>query len=102
MKSVNSGMMWQVFLDATLRVSRSNVPLLHETIPIIDILTTALEDTADDKTKLIVVRAAAKRGLCVLNKYYSKTDESIMHRCAMSKYILLCSCLRPLNTNEHS
>ena len=75
----------QIFLDATLRVSRSNVPLLHEIIPVIGILTTALEDTAEDGTKLMVVRAAAKRGLVVLNKYYSKTDESIMHRCAMSE-----------------
>ena len=61
------------------------------TIPVIDIVTTALEDTRDDITKLAVVRIAAKRGLRVLNKYYSKTDESIMHCCAISKPLTFAS-----------
>ena len=68
-------------------MSQSNVPLLHETIPVIDILTTHLTNTVIDKEKkgiLRPIRVAAARGLAVLNKYYSATDESIMYRIAMS------------------
>lgn len=35
-----------------------------------------------------VVRAAALAGLGILDKYYAKTDESIMYRVAMSMSIL--------------
>lgn len=73
----------QNFLECTKRVSQSDTPLLHEVIPYIDKLTTLLENTIADKSVLAVVRVAAARGLSVMNKYYSCTDESIMYRCAM-------------------
>jgi hypothetical protein len=78
--------MSQPFLDATLRLSKNKIPLLHEVIPIIDILTDRLEDVSSDAKYLPSVRAGAAKGLAVLNKYYSKTDESVMYRCAMSTY----------------
>lgn len=36
----------------------------------------------------VLVRAAAARGRKMLDKYYSKTDDSIMYRLAMSKLVL--------------
>jgi hypothetical protein len=74
------------FLEATLRLSQKKVPLLHKVIPVIDILTERLEDISRNREYLASVRTGAAKGLAVLNKYYAKTDESIMYRCAMSTY----------------
>ncbi len=63
------------------------MPLLHQVIPVIDMLTGALEDVIESKQTAAMVRVAAARGLEVLNKYYSKTDDSVMYRVAMSEYI---------------
>lgn len=56
-------------------------------IPLIDALTAHLEKAIKNTALLRTVRNAAVRGRAVLNKYYSRTDDSIMYRCAMSKYI---------------
>ena len=74
----------QMFLQATERISRSNHPLLHEVIPLIDMLYDRLKIARDNSEHHAVVRAAAARGIVMLNKYYSATDESIMYRAAMS------------------
>ncbi|KAI0309770.1 hypothetical protein OF83DRAFT_1071514 [Amylostereum chailletii] len=74
----------QRFLLATKHTEQMGKPLLFQVIPAIDSLTSRLEDTASDCTLNIIVRAAALLGVKVLNKYYSKTDESIMPRMAMS------------------
>ncbi len=79
----------QIFLLATKRISKTDVPLLHQVIPIIDLLTTNLTDTIANEDIEPVVRTAAARGLAVLNKYYSATDDSIMYRVAMREFILL-------------
>ncbi|THH18573.1 hypothetical protein EUX98_g8934, partial [Antrodiella citrinella] len=71
------------FLLATKRISESDTPLLHNVIPIIDVLTERLQATINNITLTPSVRLAAKRGLKVLNKYYSVTDESVMYRIAM-------------------
>jgi hypothetical protein len=73
----------QVFLQATKKISQSEVPLLHEVVPIFDIITRTLDDYVDDQSKFPAVRAAARRGLVMLNKYYALTDDSIMYRVAM-------------------
>ena len=65
-------------------MSEKKIPLLHEVIPVIDLLTKRLEDVSSDAKYIPSVRARAAKGLVVLNKYYSKTDESVMYRCAMS------------------
>jgi hypothetical protein len=75
----------QVFLQATKKISQSETPLLHEVIPICDVITRALDDYIDDKSKFPAVRAAARRGLVMLNKYYALTDDSVMYRVAMCK-----------------
>jgi hypothetical protein len=67
------------------------IPLLHQVIPVIDILTRHLEDTSSNSKYLPTICAGAAKGLVVLNKYYSKTNESIMYRCAMS---IFCYCFR--------
>ena len=69
---------------ATNEISKNKIPLIHQVIPIFDIITTALEDTIDNDTLPLVVRHAALRGFFMLNKYYSLTDESIVYRVAMS------------------
>ena len=75
-----------IFLEATKKISQTNTPLLHEVIPIFDILTQALDDFIDDENKLPAVRAAARRGRAMLNKYYGITDGSIMYRIAMCMF----------------
>jgi len=76
----------QPFLTATLWLSQKKTPLLHEVIPVIDLLTNRLEDVSTDAKYLPSIRAGAAKGLAVLNKYYSKTDESVMYRCTMSMF----------------
>ncbi len=49
-----------------------------------DILTHKINDAIQDESLHIAVRAAAARGRVILDKYYSKTDQSIMYRMAMS------------------
>lgn len=72
-------------------MSQSNRPLLHEVIPVIDKLYSMLKKASKNTDLDPVVRAAARRGRVMLNKYYSATDDSIMYRAAMSK---CAACLR--------
>ncbi|KAJ7049637.1 hypothetical protein C8F01DRAFT_1001859, partial [Mycena amicta] len=92
------------FKDATLRLSTNKHPRLFEVIPIIDILNQHLESVAKQTRSPVFVhektpkpaKPAPKQramfdivcigtltGLGILDKYYSKTDESIMYRVAM-------------------
>lgn len=50
-----------------------------------DALSSELDTFRDDKSRHPAVRIAAARGLAVMNKYYSLTDESAIFRVAMSK-----------------
>jgi hypothetical protein len=59
--------------------------MVHEVIPLIDNLTTFVELCAENDSLHCVVRATAARGVSILDKYYSKTDDSIMYRLAMSE-----------------
>ena len=54
-------------------------------IPYMDRLTDALDDWRDETSHPSVVRMAAKRGRIVLDKYYGKSDDSIIFRIAMSE-----------------
>nr|GAT45036.1 predicted protein [Mycena chlorophos] len=100
------------FKDATMRVSSNKHPRIFEVIPLIDILNEHLEDVAkqehadvfvheqdpkaakDPKMKsknakpkqrptFVSVRVSAVRALGVVDKYYSKTDDSIMYRAGL-------------------
>jgi hypothetical protein len=73
----------QPFADATLLIEQMGRPLVHAVIPLIDKLTELLEDTGNDPKKPPIVRAAALAGYKHMNKYYAKTDESIVYRLAM-------------------
>ena len=83
----------KVFLLATKKISKSKIPLIHQVIPIFDIITTTLEDNIDKHTLPPVVRHAALRGYLMLNKYYSLTDESVVYRIAMSALFIYFSVL---------
>lgn len=75
----------KVFLFATNKVSHSKNPLVHDVIPIFDIISRALDDHVGDVTLPPVVRVAAARGRTMLNKYYGLSDDSIVFRIAMHK-----------------
>ncbi|KAJ3738528.1 hypothetical protein EV360DRAFT_21004, partial [Lentinula raphanica] len=64
--------------DATTRISSSKYPMLHEVIPIIDVLNKKLEEAVANNALPLVVRRGVQRAIMVLDKYYSRTDESIM------------------------
>ena len=70
-------------------MSKSSRALVHEVIPVIDILTQHLDKFSDNLVLHPSVRAAAARGRIVLNKYYSRTDESMVYRIAMGTYLIL-------------
>ncbi|KAJ3816600.1 hypothetical protein F5880DRAFT_1457244, partial [Lentinula raphanica] len=67
----------------TTRISSSKYPMLHEVIPIIDVLNKRLEEAVANTALPLVVRRGVQRAIMVLDKYYSKTDESIMWKTAM-------------------
>ncbi|KAI0702202.1 hypothetical protein C8Q76DRAFT_633292, partial [Earliella scabrosa] len=69
-----------VFLEATKRMLQSNRPLIHECIQVMDILEGVLKKKSGDFTLKKPVRAAAELGCGVVNKYYAKSDDSIMYR----------------------
>ena len=64
-------------------MSTSTRSLLHEVIPYIDVLTEHLDAFATNTQYHPTVRAAARRGRLLMDKYYSRTDESIVYRDAM-------------------
>ncbi|SJL16081.1 uncharacterized protein ARMOST_19597 [Armillaria ostoyae] len=68
---------------ASERISSSGVPLLHEVIPLFDLLISKFEDIIIDTDLFPGVRAATIHGHAVLCKYYSKTDDSYMYRMSM-------------------
>lgn len=78
------------------------MPLLHEVIPIIDVLTGKLASTIVNEDGLQrIVRIAAMRGLDVINKYYSKTDNSIMYRMALRTFHVFFDLFMYLLTSFH-
>lgn len=84
-----------MFLEATELMSVSKCPLLHEVIPMIDVLDSALVDASKNLNTHPAIQAGAALGCAVLNRYYGKTDESILYRCAMCMF-LSCDILWPL------
>ncbi|KZS97493.1 hypothetical protein SISNIDRAFT_390746, partial [Sistotremastrum niveocremeum HHB9708] len=76
----------QIFIDATHYVSRTKTPLLYQVIPLIDKLDShllLLMKINVQRPLHNTIRHAAHLARAVLNKYYSRTDESIMYRVAM-------------------
>ena len=64
-------------------MSKGDYALVHNVIPAMDILTEHLDAFKDNTELKAIVRVAAARGLEIMNKYYSRTDESTIYRIAM-------------------
>ncbi len=79
----------QLFKHAILDFSKSGKPLIFEVFPAIDKLMWFLEQGRDDMELHAAVRMACYRAMLVLNKYYAKSDESVIYRIAVSKSILI-------------
>lgn len=60
-------------------MSKKKIPLLHKVIPYIDALNNLLEKAMSNHTLHASVHGAAAQGSGILNKYYQKTNESIMY-----------------------
>ncbi|THU91988.1 hypothetical protein K435DRAFT_673000 [Dendrothele bispora CBS 962.96] len=76
------------FVYLTEHMSGKTRPLIHEVIPFIDSINKKLETVIDNQSKLDCVRFAARCGRNILDKYYAKTDDSLVYRCAMSGFSL--------------
>ena len=74
-------------------MERMGQPLVHSVIPLIDNLTNKLVMAAEDHSLHVAVRAGAVAGFKVLNKYYSRSDDSIVYRLAICMYPLLSAQL---------
>lgn len=59
-------------------------PLISTVIKHIDDLVHVIDKFKDDTRKHPVIRSAALRGHAILNKYYEKTDESLMYWISMA------------------
>jgi hypothetical protein len=71
-----------------MMISQNKVPLVHQVIPIFDIITSALDDYIDSDDLELAVRHAAHRGMLMLNKYYALADNSIVYCIAMSMFFV--------------
>ena len=65
-------------------MSTNRHALVHEVIPYMDVLTEHLARFKEDSVLNSIIRAASERGIKVINRYYSKTDQSVVYRIAMS------------------
>jgi len=70
------------------RVSACVSPLLHQVIPLFDIITRKLDEFVDNEKLHPAVHTADAQGRTMLNKYYGLSDESIMYHIAMRKLIV--------------
>ncbi|KAF5320196.1 hypothetical protein D9758_018609 [Tetrapyrgos nigripes] len=72
-----------LFLSKTKEYSQSSVALLHNVILDMDSFREALSDVQDDAAKHPAVRYSMVKGIAVLDKYYSLTDDSELYRAVM-------------------
>ena len=70
-------------------MSQTDVPLVHQVIPLFDGITRALDDHAGNLDYAQAVRMVAAWGRAMLNKYYGLTDDSIVYRIAMCALIVI-------------
>ncbi|KAJ2920669.1 hypothetical protein H1R20_g16425, partial [Candolleomyces eurysporus] len=75
--------MLNIIMYTTKQILHCDVPLVHEVIPYIDSVSSYFDTVIDNMALLPAVQHAALRGLVMMNKYYSKTDEIIVYRIAM-------------------
>jgi len=72
-----------------LKISKVNIPLIHQVIPIIDYVHAELDNVINDYSKLAIVRHAAQNAVMVIDKYYACTNESVMYRVAICMFFFL-------------
>jgi len=70
-------------------ISSAEKPLIHQVIPLIDQLHSRLTNLRNDETMHASIRHAANNAIIVLDKYYSRTDECVIYRVAMSKSFII-------------
>ncbi|THU78676.1 hypothetical protein K435DRAFT_587469, partial [Dendrothele bispora CBS 962.96] len=58
-------------------------PQVHQVIPLMDDIYKILETHRDNIFLDSRLRFAAQKGITLLNKYYAKTDDSLIYRSAM-------------------
>ncbi|THU90332.1 hypothetical protein K435DRAFT_623170, partial [Dendrothele bispora CBS 962.96] len=58
-------------------------PQVHQVIPLMDEIYKILETHRDNIFLDSRLRFAAQKGITLLNKYYAKTDDSLIYRSAM-------------------
>lgn len=76
----------RAFLALTLKFSQSNVPLISEVIPMMDQLTTGIDHLRASHKIHPMVRYAAALTQQMVNKLYSKSDESWIYRVAIGEW----------------
>lgn len=67
--------------------------MLHEVIPMMDILNKELETAFNNEKHPLVVRHGIQHALVVLDKYYSKVDYSLMWKTSMCMLLSVVECL---------
>ncbi|KAF8596022.1 hypothetical protein BDV93DRAFT_455649, partial [Ceratobasidium sp. AG-I] len=76
--------------EATEAMSKAGIPLLAEVMVQYDTLNELYGRIANNKTVALYLRHTADRTQVVLNKYYSKTDDSVLYRLALLLHPLIC------------
>ena len=74
----------QAFHNISLEMQTAGIPLISSVIPRIDDLVQVIDEFKDAMIHL-AVRGAAIQGLKLLNKYYDKSDESLVYQILMGK-----------------
>ncbi|KIJ29107.1 hypothetical protein M422DRAFT_188910 [Sphaerobolus stellatus SS14] len=67
-------------------MSKKDVALIHQVIPVHDLIRTHLEKIVDDTKLLKAIRVAASNGFEVDDKYYALTDDSNIYRVTMAMH----------------
>ncbi|KAF8587476.1 hypothetical protein K439DRAFT_1337946 [Ramaria rubella] len=75
-----------MFEKVTKHMSSSGAILVHQVIPMLDQLTAALDLVVDDQSKHLSIHHGAKNALKVVDKYYSRTEDSHIYCVAMIMY----------------
>ncbi|KAL6299790.1 hypothetical protein BKA93DRAFT_741807 [Sparassis latifolia] len=80
------GPVLEIFQDLTDLFSQAEVPLIHETVPMLEQLEHQLTAVRDDVDVELpsVIRIAAQASLLVVGKYYALTDDTDVYRIAIA------------------
>lgn len=80
-------------------MSASARPLIADVIPLIDLLHDRLDELVNNTDKPMIIRASAAKASAIIEKYYSKTDDSKMYCLCMSKpFVHSCE----FKSNKHT